>query len=162
MLLDAAVQGENAVVVPAEQQTGKKGLELSSNVLRFASVEQPAVDQTDVVVSKIARCFAASSLSYLRQLFPQAKTIKLAFTKLSICREGEHIAEQDAAQAPSHQGTLLLEVKSAHTGGQLSFKMGEETIDWDLTEQCSASLVNKNRLHWPSPIRAHVSASLLS
>ena len=69
----------------------------------------------------------------LRQaLFPNS-SLKFKFSKLAIYEPGGHFhVHRDTVRSHDHQGTLLIEVKSTHTGGDLVLEHNGEEVRWSL------------------------------
>lgn len=61
-------------------------------------------------------------------LFPTASEIRFRFSKMAIDEtEGHFDVHRDTVRSHDHQGTLLIEVRSVHTGGDLVLENnGEE------------------------------------
>lgn len=67
------------------------------------------------------------------KLFPKASNINLKFHKLAIYEPGGHFQNhRDTATSHNHHGTLLIEVKSTHTGGDLVLEHNGMQNRWSL------------------------------
>lgn len=80
-----------------------------------------------------------------KKLFPNPHyNIKFVFNKLAIYEEGGHFdVHRDTIHSDDHQGTLLIEVRSPHTGGDLILQHNGEEFRWSL-----ATNENNNSLKW--------------
>jgi hypothetical protein len=68
-------------------------------------------------------------------LFPQGREMDLKFSKMAIYESGGHFDfHRDTVRSKSHAGTLLIEVRSGHTGGQ--FVLSRHGIEraWNLQD----------------------------
>jgi hypothetical protein len=87
-------------------------------------------------VLEVQRSMADFPWSAAHALFPTALKLKLVFSKLAIYEPGGHFGvHRDTARSHDHQGTLLIEVKSAHTGGDLVLEHKGEEVRWSLEEK---------------------------
>lgn len=67
-------------------------------------------------------------------LFPNASEISLVFSKMAIYENGGHFhVHRDTVRSHDHQGTLLIEVRSPHTGGDMVLEHNGEEIRWTLS-----------------------------
>ena len=65
-------------------------------------------------------------------LFPNS-SLEFKFSKLAIYEPGGHFhVHRDTVRSHDHQGTLLIEVKSTHTGGDLVLEHNGEEVRWSL------------------------------
>jgi hypothetical protein len=98
----------------------RKGRELCSDVL-------------DVALGRYQDWYNFPLYDIRQALFPTASTIKLVFSKFAIYEPGGHFGvHRDTVRSHDHQGTLLIEVKSAHTGGDLILEHNGEELRWSL------------------------------
>ena len=72
----------------------------------------------------------------LRQaLFPNSE-LRFKFPKLAINEPGGHFhVHHDTVRSRDHQGTLLIEVKSTHTGGDLVLEHNGKEFRWSLARK---------------------------
>jgi hypothetical protein len=70
-----------------------------------------------------------------RALFPNATKIRCQFSKMAIYESGGHFdVHRDTVRSHAHQGTLLVEVRSAHRGGDLILEPSNgEAVRWSLS-----------------------------
>ncbi len=67
------------------------------------------------------------------KLFPESSEIRLKFSKMAFYDSGGHFdVHRDTVHNKYHQGTLLVEVVSLHTGGDLVLEMNGEKYRWEL------------------------------
>jgi hypothetical protein len=74
-----------------------------------------------------------------RSLFPN-KSLDFKFSKLAIYEPGGHFhVHRDTVRSHDHQGTLLIEVRSNHTGGDLVLENNGEEVRWSLASDFDPS-----------------------
>jgi hypothetical protein len=72
-----------------------------------------------------------------RSLFPNS-SLEFKFSKLAIYEPGGHFhVHRDTVRSHDHQGTLLIEVRSTHTGGDLVLEHNGEEVQWSLASNDS-------------------------
>jgi hypothetical protein len=75
-------------------------------------------------------------------LFPHSKRIRCQLSKMAIYEVGGHFdVHRDTVRSHAHQGTMLVEVRSAHTGGDLILEpTNGESVRWSLSSIPSANI----------------------
>jgi hypothetical protein len=70
-----------------------------------------------------------------QSLFPHSKKIRCRFSKMAIYETGGHFdVHRDTVRSHAHQGTLLVEVQSTHSGGDLILEpTSGEVVRWSLS-----------------------------
>eukprot|EP01039_Chlorochromonas_danica_P007580 gene7587-8380_t len=117
----------------------RNGVELDAKVLKLSQTDSQS-DDTNAVCRRLEHYINTVIRS---ELYPFAERVSIVFCKLIIYPEGGFFREhRDRQRSASHQGTLLIEVKSKHEGGQLTFRAHNTKIgDWRLEE-------DSNKVRW--------------
>jgi hypothetical protein len=76
-----------------------------------------------------------SSREIQQVLFPHSKKIRCQFSKMAIYEAGGHFdVHRDTVRSHAHQATMLVEVRSAHIGGDLILEpTNGESVRWSLS-----------------------------
>lgn len=167
-ILKAAVvskfgKGSETVLDPAV----RNGTEIGPDVLKLSFkrpfwVTDNEENGTDAAINALTKQVEDDIKSVL---FPHAQSISLKFCKLALYQQGGHFQEhKDTAHAPNHQGTLLVEVKSKHEGGLLTFTAEDGTAtEWRLDNNGVATrwcAFHTDITHKVEPVTAGVRAVL--
>lgn len=111
----------------------RKGKEIKAEDIIFYCRTRNSKTEDSVVVSKFLQSILQKTMP--SSVFHHNYTPELKFCKLAMYEVGGHfLPHKDTTHADNHIATLLIEVPSEHTGGDLVLRMQDQEQRWSLVK----------------------------